>query len=467
MDYLSDPSRGLQNTKTYTIQAGKSGFSDVVPTGSGALFSSDKNFIALSMTDTVNQGQIFDWGFPVVPTKLLSPEVVIGFAFGCTDLDCKANRVSHVRSIIWLTPNEDCDIYIDLENDGTADRILSNVKYLTSNKVKDENDKDMSGARIWATKINSGPDGDRVLISAAYGQDPMNSFNSDWSALDLGTVILPFQGIQAEKTADLITDADSSGDVSPGDTLLYTINLWNVGQTDLPAGAVTIQDTLDSNVEYVNGSMEYATTSGKKQLVSDDKTGTPFALDGRGIVSRYQLDRRGGAKHTISFKVVIKDGTTGQVVNKGTAKFGTYDVPFEVVTPVHVSADIDIQKTVYRGHDGMKCLNGKELEVGLKFDKVTYCFTVTNTGGTHLDNVVVSDESLNFSKSIGFLKPGEAKTVALETDITGSLVADAMVVGDPVHADKSAICDIDPVQDLDPAGVNMIEPTSNDKLLCV
>lgn len=467
MDYLN--SQGWKRTASYYISGGSTKYTDVIPTGSGAyLYSTnDEDFMALSMTDTEGSGQIFDWGFPVVPTKLLSPEVVIGFAFGCTDLECKASGYTHVRSLIWLTPSENCDVYLDNDNDGTVDAKGSNIKYLQSIKIKDENDKDMSGARIWATKPGSGPDGERVLISAAYGQDPMRSFNTDTSGLDLGTVILPFQGIQAEKTAELIDDADSSGDISPGDTLLYSINVWNVGQTDIPAGSIRIKDTLDASVDYVPSSMKYNTDKGETQVVGDDNSGTAFALDGNGITSRYQLDRRGGAKHTVSFKVKIKDSASDQVVNNGSVTYGSKDIPFELITKVNVKPAIQITKTVYRGQQGEAgCKDGKKTVAGLKFDKVTYCFSVTNTGSTYLDDVKIVDQPLQFDNLVGFLAPGESKTLILESDIEDTLSSEAIANGSPTNSDKEKLCGVDDVEDKDAAGVTMIQPTSASKMLC-
>ena len=60
--------------------------------------------------------------------------------------------------------------------------------------------------------------------------------------------------LTATKTDALQTDADGSGGVTPGDTLRYTINIQNTGNTD--ATNSVFNDTIDNNTSFVPGSLQ-------------------------------------------------------------------------------------------------------------------------------------------------------------------------------------------------------------------
>lgn len=330
----------LDWTETYNIGGKSSVFTRFIETGSGAKFTQEngKNFIALSLTDTNGDGQIFDWGFPVIPTRDLTPQVLIGWGFGCTGNSCGSESFNdgETRSVVWVTPVEKADIYVDYNNDGTVDKTYQ-VDFLQSQIVHDEGDKDMSGAIIFATKPNTGPGGPSVNIAAAWGQDPARSGSNDESALDLGTVVVPFTTFQANKIAELVEDNDNSGGISPGDMIRYTILLSNVGQVDVPVGGLIVKDTLDADVSYVGSSMKYSVpASGEVVAVSDSPSGTKFPLDGEGITNKFKFARRGGT-HEISFLVIINDDISigkKRIINTGAVSFGLQNVPFVLETPL-------------------------------------------------------------------------------------------------------------------------------------
>jgi uncharacterized repeat protein (TIGR01451 family) len=453
----------LDWTETYNIGGKSSVFTRFIETGSGAKFTQEngKNFIALSLTDTNGNGQIFDWGFPVLPTSALTPQVLIGWGFGCTGNSCGVESFNNgeTRSVVWVTPVEKADIYVDYNNDGTVDRTYQAVNFLQSQIVHDEGDKDMSGAIIFATKPNTGPEGPSVNIAAAWGQDPTRSGSNDESALDLGTVVVPFTAFQANKIAELVDDNDNSGSISPGDKIRYTILISNVGQVEVPGGGLIVKDTLDADVSYVTNSMMYSVpASGEVVAVSDSPSGTKFPLDGDGISSKFKFARRGGT-HEISFLVVINDDNSvdkKRIINTGAVSFAGVNVPFKLETPLEFSAKIEIEKTVYLGHNGRASCNGKEEVTGVMEDEVTYCFEVTNNGKTVLDNVQVADATLSFQTIIGMLVPGESQTVFMETWLDGNVSSFAEAKGLPVFTNGEVIPGLDEVTDIDPAGVKVI-----------
>jgi uncharacterized repeat protein (TIGR01451 family) len=331
----------LDWTETYNIEGKSSVFTRFIATGSGAKFTQEngKNFFALSMTDTNGNGEIFDWGFPVLPTRDLTSQVLIGWGFGCTGNSCGTESFNNgeTRSVVWVTPVEQADIYVDYNNDGTVDKMYKAVDFLQSQIVHDEGDKDMSGAIIFATKPNTGPEGPSVNVAAAWGQDPARSGSNDESALDLGTVVVPFTTFQANKIAELVDDNDNSGSISPGDTIKYTILISNVGQVDVPVGGLIVKDTLDADVTYVSNSMKYSVlASGEEVSVSDSPSGTKFPLDGDGISNKFKFARRGGT-HEISFLVVIDYDISAdkkRIINTGAVSFGFVNVPFTLETPL-------------------------------------------------------------------------------------------------------------------------------------
>jgi hypothetical protein len=231
------------------VQPGRHRLSRIVPTGSGARFASENGepFFALSFTDTerqsgrgnqfqgqhVTQGDWYDWGFSLVPTNMLTPQVLVGWGYACTNNNCPKNQ--RARSVVWLAPIDTADIYIDYQNIGKDYDVRRNIKQYQGLKITDSKDNDMSGAVIFATKPGSGPDGEPIDIAVSWGQDASISRPRQDISMDLGTVVLPFSGIRVVKLAD-------KTEMNPDDTIRYTIRVINVGQTDVPPGDYNIVD---------------------------------------------------------------------------------------------------------------------------------------------------------------------------------------------------------------------------------
>jgi hypothetical protein len=223
VSYLHNDTK-LLTTATIDIGAKYYALTPIIPSGSGAQMKSvtaGANFLALTVIDADQSswtgGQWFDWGFPVVPRNMLTPQVLVGWGYGCKNNNCPDG--ADVRSVVWVTPVEDADVYIDYKNIGKDFEIVS-VKKLESIKIRDSTDpnEDMSGAYIFATVPGSGFNGTSVDIAAAWGQDPSVSKPDQPISLDLGTVVLPFSGVRVSKIAD-------KKEVVPGEKLRYTIRV--------------------------------------------------------------------------------------------------------------------------------------------------------------------------------------------------------------------------------------------------
>ena len=328
--YLSS---GSKVTKTLSVLAGKNAVTDVIPSGSACSLTAPSKFIVLSVHDTVSTGQIYDWGYPVMPTSWLTNQAVVGLGYGCTNNNCGTGTP---RNVVFASPVADAWIHVDYNNDGVIDNSTF-CKVLTSTIFMDKNDKDLSGARFFATQtssITSTP----VSLAAAWGQNAAFSFSGDNSALDLGTVILPFKSLRVSKSATLVEDKDMNGAVSPGDTLEYVIQVVNTGPTlDIPAQGLTIlDDGMPAGVTYIPGTFKCSDSNAGVLATADDATGTPFPLDGVGYKNPGTLTRRGGTQD-YKFRVTVNDNVAAgtNLVNSGKLQqSGNPDLPFSVSTPV-------------------------------------------------------------------------------------------------------------------------------------
>ncbi|MFN8485318.1 MAG: hypothetical protein U0768_19950 [Anaerolineae bacterium] len=191
--------------------------------------------------------------------------------------------------------------------------------------------------------------------------------------------------INATKTDSLAVDADNNGIPSPGDTLLYTVVVANIGNT--PATAVVFTDTPDANTTLVSGSV--TTTQG---TVTGGNAGTPPVTVNVGTIPA-------GGSITISFRVKINNplpsGVT-QVANQGLVSgSNTPNTPTDnprtpqpndpTVTPVTQSPSINATKQDFLAVDADN--NG----VASPGDTLLYVVTLRNTGNAAAVNVQFTD----------------------------------------------------------------------------
>jgi len=129
------------------------------------------------------------------------------------------------------------------------------------------------------------------------------------------------------------------------------------------------------------------------------------------------------------------------------------------IAPLQVGEpDLDLTKTVYAGHDnGASCPGSTQITVGLVTytppdcppvtipADITYCFTVTNTGGTFLDKITIVDHQLGITETDMTLingslplAPGAAVSYYYETTVVKDMVntADACGVAVDEHGNE-------------------------------
>jgi hypothetical protein len=129
-----------------------------------------------------------------------------------------------------------------------------------------------------------------------------------------------------------------------------------------------------------------------------------------------------------------------------------------------VTTDIRINKTVYEGHDAGASCPGEEEVYDSIGTKITYCFTVTNTGEVHLANVTVRDPDLGITQADMKLKsgnpallaPGDSVVWFYETTLDDDLINTASTTGTPSDSGGNPIDLVAPV-DSDSARVGELE----------
>lgn len=223
--------------------------------------------------------------------------------------------------------------------------------------------------------------------------------------------------LTASKTDALVVDADSSGTVTPGDTIAYTIAIANGGNA--AATNAALSDTPDANSPLVAGSV----TTSQGTVTSGNAAGDTTVGVTVGAIAA-------GSTVSITFRATVKSplpaGVT-TIANHGvvTSDQGTKptDDPRTVtpddptVTPVGnppvASIDLAITKTA----------SPTSIVLG---QTITYTITVVNNGPDVATNVVLSDplaatlDYVTVSTTQGTCSGGQTVQCAL-----GTLAVDA------------------------------------------
>ncbi|MEZ4557793.1 MAG: SdrD B-like domain-containing protein [Caldilineaceae bacterium] len=134
------------------------------------------------------------------------------------------------------------------------------------------------------------------------------------------------------------------------------------------------------------------------------------------------------------------------------------DATVETVNP-----GIQVVKTVYNGHDGgASCPGGESVQNGAGGD-VTYCFVVTNTGDTYLDDIALADPSLSITEAqmtllsgATPLAPAASLTYYYEATVDGDLLNTATVTGNPTDATGRDLPNVPNATDDDTATVDEV-----------
>jgi len=370
----------------------------VAPEGSGSHFytADGTPFMAVAAIDS-DQGEAAnskaDWGFTLVPERLLTQQIMVGWGPGRDPLS--GVRPTENGSPVWVMPiltngaSGAVNICIDYDGDavgpltdsfGTGyDRKLT-LDEFTSATIYDP-DGDQTGMILYICDMPIGTFTDYKL-TAAWGQQP-GVASADAPGLDLGTTAPPAASFAVGKAADLAVDADNDGEFSPGDTILYTILIRNTAR--IPIDNVILRDTTPDYTTYVEQSTIFD-NNGSSAPLPDNSSGTPMPLDDSGV-NLGTLPVNG--LFTVTFQALMDSPWplgVDRVRNRAVVNANDEEKEATVETPVDLDPVLTIEKAT--NDQDADVATGPYLRVG---DPVTWTYVVRNTGQVTATNVTVTD----------------------------------------------------------------------------
>ncbi|MDX1521330.1 MAG: hypothetical protein R3264_06860, partial [Anaerolineae bacterium] len=306
---------------------------------------------------TLDDDFVQDWGFAIQPVENLTTQVLVGWGVGDSN-----NPPTTDHSRVYVTALTTTTLHVDFDNDTITDTSVT-VNPLEEVSIVDP-DHDLSGAFIFSTEIT------KTFVSA-WGQD--SSAVAGAPAIDVGTSIVPIPFLSLQKTVRLFEDRDQNNQISWGDILQYSLNLFNDSAVILDP--VVVDDTLPPEISYVTNST-VLTSPSSTGPVPDSTSGTAFPVDD-GI--NVTLPPRQSGQ--ITFQAEILPNVTS-VTNSASANCcGLPPSTGSSIIPIQF-ADYEMDKHLIDPVSGIAQRNGL----------VTYGITITSTGNLTLTVVPLRDQ---------------------------------------------------------------------------
>ncbi len=373
------------STVSYLAAAGVA-----VPQGSGVYLKGSDVFWAVSTIDT--EGNINEWGYPLVPAALLVNEATIGWA-PAYDFDqvippyVEPSTLDQ-RSGLFITAVQDgTTVFVDENNDGAVDQTftidrLDSIYVVSSDTPAGLNDDDLTGARVFAT----GP------IAMAYGQNPDFSFSGDPPALDLGYTILPTADTWFELVVDVAKTVDPAilAANTAGATTTFTVHAFT---REYSLDDVAITDTLPTGWEYVAGFTtitlpDLSTVTGATADDGNATGATAPTWSGSDVFGSY-ADLGENQSITISFRA----RTTVATFNDGDISINNVEV-LGTRTVGSVTQNFRARATAFVAYSDSRMTIDKSSDVdpvAYPGDTVNYTVVLENTGTTALTGLSLYD----------------------------------------------------------------------------
>jgi uncharacterized repeat protein (TIGR01451 family) len=439
-----------------------------VPDNSGAHFYTIDGtlFMAIAAVDSDISSSTHDWGFALIPEGALTQQVLIGWGPGHDPLFTSSENSSPV----WVTPvladgdSGSVEVCVDFNGDGGPltdpggggyDELLT-LNTLVSQRVYDP-DGDQTGMLLYVC------DNSRAKIAAAWGQDP-NTASPGNPAIDVGTTIPPLPTLVAGKDVEVVNDVDGDGQISPGDTILYTIVIQNISL--VPILDVVMSDTVPLHTKYVVNSTRF--DNGTTVTLIPDNGVTPFPLD-EGGVNLGTLPAKDS--FSITFQVTIDDfppAGVDTIVNQAVIKTVDEELKPKVETVLNFEPAIELIKTAGTAPDG------EVYYIQQTPSLVIYHYVITNIGDTYLSDIVITDDngtpdntsdditltSVECADLAGPLAPLTSVSCSVEVSISDDVTNLAQAVGNPTDQNGNDLPDLNEVKDEDDAIVKVEEATA-------
>jgi len=370
----------------YSIPAGQTlNPAPYLAAGQGARVTSTTTFAAVAAIGTreTNGNSLnYDWGYSLVPARLVLDSIFVSWAPGSQDLSVA------IYDPVWLTALAPTTVYVDFDGNPLTGaqtdpagsrydetRVITTA--LASLRITDAGDNDMTGAHLYTL--------DGVGIAAAYGEDPASGHPVAFPGIDLGTTIFPICGaLCVSKSTSLEIDLDGDGKVDPGDTVRWTVVATNTDYEVL--NNPVLYDTLPVGTTYVPGSTVLVVNGGLPTPVADDlvpsaATLFPYDENGRQLVATIPV----GQYVTVRFDAVVNaDYPSSTLCNRGVVASvratSLNDANGASTTCVPVSGALRIVKT--------SSANGNPVAAP---GSLAYTLVVSNAGGSTLTNIDVTD----------------------------------------------------------------------------
>ena len=316
-------------TGTFSVPA-NSTYQFAMPMKSGGHFytAAGELFYGVGTNDSgaaASANQTHDWGYALLPENYLTTGIIVPWGPGSDTTGANGTKPDANGSPVWVTPTANTTVYVNYSGNlaSGANTAPNNAKYDVSYTVAkwqsiqiyDTADNDMTGARIFTT--------DGTRIACAWGEDPAKA-GPGAPYLDLGTTVVPFPQPTMTKTAKLVVDANSNGQIDPGDTVEYTIHVANEGVVDLDNTIVL--DSLPATVTYVAGS----TTVNGVAVADNTLPATAFPVDETGYTLPVIPP---GSYSEVKYRVTVNTGATS-IVNLATTTAGGQSITATTTTTV-------------------------------------------------------------------------------------------------------------------------------------
>lgn len=361
----------------------------------------------------------WDWGFGLVPTRLLTPKAVLGWAPGNSNNPPALPVGNRDDNPVWISTLGNTTLYIDRDGDPSTGALGpdcdgnlydQSIQVLegASTKIFDATDGDMTGASIYTC--------DGTLLAGAWGEDASNA-PPGAPGFDAGYALIPSTAMIVDKTSALGLDTNSDGRFGPGDIVQYDISIADAGA--LAFTDVNIADAIPDGSTYVAGSATYDNGSGTNAPFADDVT-PPAA-------TAFPFDEGGAALPTIAPGTTVHIRYRVAIMNPFPAGTSIRNI-VDVGSDQETGGDVDIIDLVAADLSLGKIVTSAPTYLG---QNATFRLTLSNAGPDTAEDVDVTDQL-----PAGLTYVSSTRSAGSFNEITG-----VWAVGD-VAANTSATLDI-------------------------